>query len=171
MTLSKLATLNGGAANDAEIGAANADLDSLALANDDKRVIDARIARLASLNPIERAREIRATAKEFRCADCRPSNEPSSKPSLPTPKDKGDRLEFPEIEPWASRVDGAQLLTEIATPSANIWSFQMGALKRWLFGLCIPTPSNTSATRRVSPLRHPKRDAGRRQPLMCLPSW
>ena len=70
MTLSKLATLNGGAANDAEIGAANADLDSLALAKDDKRVIDARIARLAFLNPIERAREIRATAKEFRCADC-----------------------------------------------------------------------------------------------------
>ena len=65
MTLSKLATLNGGAANDAEIGAANAELDSLALAKDDKRVIDARIARLAFLNPIERAREIRATAKEF----------------------------------------------------------------------------------------------------------
>ena len=65
MTLSKLATLNGGAANDAEIGAANAELDLLALANDDKRVIDARIARLAFLNPIERAREIRATAKEF----------------------------------------------------------------------------------------------------------
>ena len=66
MTLSKLATLNGGAANDAEIGAANADLDLLALAYDDEGVIDARIARLASLNPIEQAREVRTTAKEFR---------------------------------------------------------------------------------------------------------
>jgi hypothetical protein len=89
MTLSKLATLNGGAANDAEIGAANADLDSLALANDDERVIDARIARLASLNPIEQAREIRATAKSLMLIA---AVEQAVKQAKPTDtKDKGDR--------------------------------------------------------------------------------
>ena len=112
MTLSKLATLNGGAANDAEIGAANADLDSLALANDDERVIDARIARLASLNPIEQAREIRTTAKEFRVPV--PAVERAVKQAKPTDtKGQGRPLEFPDIQPWASRVDGAQLLTEM----------------------------------------------------------
>ena len=101
MTLSKLATLNGGAANDAEIGAANAELDSLALANDDKRVIDARIARLAFLNPIERAREIRATAKEFDVPIA--AVEQAVKQAKPTDtKGQGRPLEFPEIEPWAS---------------------------------------------------------------------
>ena len=74
-------------------------------------MIDARIARLAFLNPIERAREIRATAKEFDVPIA--TVEQAVKQAKPTDtKGQGRPLEFLEIEPWASPVDGAELLTE-----------------------------------------------------------
>ena len=63
-----LVALNGESAqqlNDLEISASNIELDALVLANDDRNKIGARVARLASLNPIERAREIKLTAKEL----------------------------------------------------------------------------------------------------------
>ena len=70
MTLPKLTpvNLNGDAAvqlNDAEMKNANSELDSLAIAVDERNAIGARIMRLASLNPIERAKKIRAMAKEL----------------------------------------------------------------------------------------------------------
>lgn len=51
--------------NDVEISDSNIELDARVLVNDDRNKIGARIARLASLNPIERAREIKLTAKEL----------------------------------------------------------------------------------------------------------
>jgi putative DNA primase/helicase len=100
--------------NDAEIRRLNSELDSLVLANDDKGAIDARIACLVLLNPIEQARKIRATAKEFDVPIA--AVEQAVKRAKPTDtKGQGRPLEFPGIEPWAHPVNGAELLTEICT--------------------------------------------------------
>src|SRR5215472_1381826 len=68
MTLPTPIALNGEPAqqlNDVTNSASNIELDALVLANDDRHKIGARVARLASLNPIERAKQIKATAKEL----------------------------------------------------------------------------------------------------------
>lgn len=112
-----LAALNGRAAehlNDTEIWATNQELDSLAIANDDRKAIDARIARLALLNPIEQAKEIRATAKELGITVAAVEQELKHS-KLPDTKGQGRPLEFPAIEPWPYPVNGAELLNEICT--------------------------------------------------------
>jgi hypothetical protein len=96
--------------NDVEITAANAGLDALVLANDKKMATHHLVARLVSLNPIERAREIRAAAKELGVPIA--AVQEAIKEVAPTTDTKGQGrpLELPEIEPWPDTVEGARLL-------------------------------------------------------------
>jgi Protein of unknown function (DUF3631) len=112
-----LVTLNGStveALNDANITARNAELDALVLTCDSKNEIGATVRRLASLGPIERAKEARSAAKKFdvpvaaieaAVKDLR-SNTADS-------KGQGRPLELPVIEPWPEPVNGADLLDDI----------------------------------------------------------
>ena len=99
--------------NDVEIPAANAGLDALVLANDKNMATHHLVARLVSLNPIERAREIRAAAKELSVPIA--AIQEAIKEVAPTTDTKGQGrpLELPEIEPWPDAVEGARLLGEI----------------------------------------------------------
>jgi putative DNA primase/helicase len=111
-----LATLNGETAeslNDVEIATANAGLDALVLANDKKMATHHLVARLASLNPIERAREIRKAAKELSVPIAAIQEAITEAAPAPETKGQGRPLELPEIEPWPDAIDGAKLLTEI----------------------------------------------------------
>jgi putative DNA primase/helicase len=118
MTLPKLVELNGdavGHSNDAEIEADNANLDSLVIAADERNATGARIARLASLNPIERAKEIRATAKELGVPVAAVEQAVKQAESVTDTKSQGRPLEFLEIAPWPTRVNGPELLSELST--------------------------------------------------------
>ena len=118
MTLPKLApvNLNGDAAvqlNDAEMKNANAELDLLAIAVDERNAIGARIMRLASLNPIERAKEIRAMAKELGVPVAAVEQAVKQAGPVTDTKGQGRPVELPEIEPWPVTINGAALLSEI----------------------------------------------------------
>jgi putative DNA primase/helicase len=118
MTLPKLTpvNLNGDAAaqlNDAEMKNTNAELDSLAIGVDERNAIGARIMRLASLNPIERAKEIRATAKELGVPVAAVEQAVKQAGPVTDTKGQGRPLELPEIEPWPATINGAALLSEI----------------------------------------------------------
>jgi putative DNA primase/helicase len=118
MTLPKLApvNLNGDAVaqlNDAEMKNANAELDSLAIAVDERNATGARIMRLACLNPIERAKEIRAMAKELGVPVAAVEQAVKQVGPVADTKGQGRPVELPEIEPWPVTIIGAALLTEI----------------------------------------------------------
>jgi len=112
-----LAALNGSAVaalNGTEITATNAELDAFALACDSKNEISTTVRRLASLGPIERAKEARSAAKQFgvpvaaidaAVKDLRSETADS--------KGQGRPLELPVIEPWPKPVNGADLLGDI----------------------------------------------------------
>jgi putative DNA primase/helicase len=118
MTLPKLApvNLNGDAVghlNNAEIKATNAELDTLAIAADERNATDARIMRLVSLNPIERAKEIRATAKELGVPVAAVEEAVKQAEPVTNTKGQGRPVELPKIEPWPVTINGAELLGEL----------------------------------------------------------
>jgi Protein of unknown function (DUF3631) len=100
-----------------EIDASNTDLDALVLANDDRNKIGARIARLASLKPIERAQQIKATAKELGVpvAAVREAVREAVRQAegATDTKGQGRPLEFQALEPWPGAINGATLLAEL----------------------------------------------------------
>jgi putative DNA primase/helicase len=116
MTLPTLIALNGQTAqqlNDLEIDASNIDLDALVLANDDRNKIGARIARLASLKPIERAQQIKATAKELGVPVAAVREAVRQAEGATDTKGQGRPLEFPVLKPWPDVINGATLLADI----------------------------------------------------------
>jgi putative DNA primase/helicase len=99
--------------NNAEIARANAGLDAIVLANDKKLATHHLVARLASLNPIERAREIRAAAKDLNVPIAAIKEAIKEAAPVTDTKGQGRPLDLPEIEPWPDAIDGAKLLSEI----------------------------------------------------------
>ena len=95
------------------LATANAGLDALVLANDKKLATHHLVARLASLNPIERAREIRAAAKELNVPIAAIKEAIKDAAPATDTKGQGRPLDLPEIEPWPDAIDGAKLLAEI----------------------------------------------------------
>jgi hypothetical protein len=92
---------------------ANGQLDSIAIAADEKNAIAARIGRLALLGPIERAKEIRTTAKELGVPMEAVRSAVKKVMAADDTKCQGRPLELPEIEPWPAAVNGAELLVEL----------------------------------------------------------
>ncbi len=93
-------------------GETNAELDALALAQDDV----VTLKRLASLNPIKYARERLAAADELGigvAALDRAVKE--ARAETGETKGQGRPLELPVIEPWPEPVNGAELLDDICT--------------------------------------------------------
>jgi hypothetical protein len=99
--------------NDVEISASNIELDALVLANDERNKIGARMARLASLNPIERAKQIKATAKELGVPVAAVKQEVKQAEGTTDTKGQGRPLEFPALERWPDAINGATLLAEM----------------------------------------------------------
>lgn len=157
--------------NDAEMKAPNAKLDSLAIAVDERNATGARIMRLASLNPIERAKEIRATAKELGVPVAAVEQAVKEAGPVADTKGQGRPVKLPEIEPWPVTINGAALLSEIRDAIRQYLVLPSGGPKYWLFGLCTHTLSNVLDIRPVSPSRRPRRGAAKPRPLTYLLSW
>jgi hypothetical protein len=111
-----LATLNDETAedlNDLEIAKINGDLDAILLANDKRSESKHLIARLLTLNSIERARETRLVAKELNVPIAAVKEALREATAETSSKGQGRPLELLEIEPWPDLVDGAKLLDEL----------------------------------------------------------
>jgi putative DNA primase/helicase len=111
-----LDALNGESAHqldDLEMSASNIELDALVLANDDRNKIGARIARLGSLNPIERAQQIKAAAKELGVPVAAVKQAVKQAEDATNTKGQGRPLEFRALEPWPDAINGATLLAEL----------------------------------------------------------
>jgi hypothetical protein len=113
----------------------NAELDAVAIEASEHADIDAEIKRLARLGLKDYEREREAAAKKLDVrvgvldklvkAECGASNDT---------KGQGRPIEFAAIEPWPDAVDGAVLLTELATAIASyviVSSSQADALGLW----------------------------------------
>lgn len=98
--------------SDLEIGLSNGDLDALTVASDEKNKIEARILRLASLNAIEKEREIKATAEEFGVPKAAIRRAIKDHEGEIDTKGQGRPIEFQDIEPWPHAIDGVQLIDE-----------------------------------------------------------
>jgi hypothetical protein len=122
MTLPTLIALNGQTAqqlNDLEIDASNIDLDALVLANDDRNKIGARIARLASLKPIERAQQIKATAKELGVPVAAVREAVRQAEGATDTKGQGRPLEFPVLKRGLMLLTAQRCSPTSAPPSAS----------------------------------------------------
>jgi putative DNA primase/helicase len=111
-----LATLNNEAAeqlSDSEIARTNAELDAILLANDKKSESKHLVARLLTLKPIERAREIRAVAKQLNVPIGAVRDALKEATAETDTKGQGRPLDLTKIEPWPDPVDGAKLLHEL----------------------------------------------------------
>jgi hypothetical protein len=92
----------------------NGELDSLALTMDAKDEIGATITRLASLNPVERAKEARTAAKYFGVpVSAIETAIKEARAGVADTKAQGRPLELPMVEPWPEPVNGAHLLDDI----------------------------------------------------------
>jgi putative DNA primase/helicase len=88
----------------------NSDLGADAIAHDE----DAKLKRLASLNPLRYARERKAAAEELGISLAALDKAVKDfKATDSDTKGQGRALELPETDPWPQTVDGADLLTDI----------------------------------------------------------
>lgn len=115
--------------NDLEIAKINGDLDVILLANDKRSESKHLIARLLTLNSIERAREIRLVAKELNVPIAAVKEALREATAETSSKGQGRPLELPEIEPWPDLVDGAKLLDELCRAIAAYLVLPTGSVE------------------------------------------